>query len=57
MSYRSPDRMPCHISDGPQTPEDDVLTFPWDADDDEVYEEWRQQEVDLEKQPLYGTID
>jgi len=50
--YARSDRMPCHISDGPQTPEDDVLTFPWDADDDEVYEEWRREEVDLEKQPL-----
>jgi len=28
------------------------LTFTWDADDDEVYEEWRREEVDLEKQPL-----
>lgn len=37
--------MPCHISDGPQTPEDQVL---WaDIDEDDAYEQYRQEQIDL----------
>lgn len=39
-------KMPCHISDGPQTPED-VIGFQ-EEDEDEQYEIWRQQQIDDE---------
>lgn len=43
------ERMPCHITDGPQTPEDQAEA--WDAwfgeeDEDAAYERYRQQEID-----------
>jgi hypothetical protein len=36
--------MPCHISDGPQTPED--VPGYVEEDEDEAYERFRQQEID-----------
>lgn len=38
-------KMPCHISDGPQTPEDVHDYFEMD-DEDEAYEVWRQEQID-----------
>jgi len=45
-------KMPCHISDSPQTPEDDDEQ--WESifgqeDEDEAYERYRQQEIDDER--------
>lgn len=41
------DKMPCHISDGPQTPEDaDELWGYKEVDEDALYEEWRQWKID-----------
>lgn len=37
-------KMPCHITDGPQEPED--LAYPEEEDEDEAYEIVRQQEID-----------
>lgn len=37
-------KMPCHISDGPQTP-DDVHEFEIE-DEDEAYERHRQEQID-----------
>jgi hypothetical protein len=37
-------KMPCHISDGPQLPEDVPGYEPEDEDD--AYERYRQQEID-----------
>lgn len=37
-------KMPCHISDGPQTPED-VIGFA-ERDEDEEYEFRRQEQID-----------
>jgi uncharacterized OB-fold protein len=37
-------KMPCHISDGPQEPED-LLEHPTE-DEDEAYEQFRQQKID-----------
>jgi hypothetical protein len=38
------DKMPCHITDGPDTPED----MPSDAPECDLTDDWRQQEVDAE---------
>lgn len=38
--------MPCHITDGPQTPEDVPVYV--EEDEDEAYERHRQQEIDDE---------
>ena len=46
-------RMPCHISDGPQTPED--VHNPIEPDEDEIYERHRQAEID--DQPLNGDTN
>ena len=47
----STNRMPCHISDGPQTPEDaDELWGYKEEDEDAAYERHRQQERDDEGQ-------
>lgn len=42
--HRPTDQMPCHISDGPQTPEDVPGYKP--EDEDLAYETWRQQHID-----------
>lgn len=40
-------KMPCHISDGPQTPEDqDELYANREIDEDEAYETWRADQID-----------
>lgn len=43
-------RMPCHITDGPQTPED--VPSDVEENEDDAYERIRQQEIDShERQP------
>ena len=37
-------KMPCHITDGPQLPEDIPVTH--EADEDWAYDTWRQKEMD-----------
>ena len=44
-------KMECHITDGPQTPED-VEQYT-EVDEDAAYEEVRQQEIDDERE--FGT--
>ena len=39
-------KTPCHITDGPQTPED--IPKPRERDEDQEYERWRQREIDRE---------
>lgn len=38
-------KMPCHISDGPQTPED--VYEPPEIDEDAAYEWYRQHKIDM----------
>lgn len=42
-------KMPCHITDGPQEPED--LAYPKEEDEDEAYERVRQEEIDARIAP------
>jgi len=42
--------MPCHISDGPQEPGDELITNS-EEDPDEAYDRQRQQEIDDERRP------
>lgn len=37
-------KMPCRITDGPQTPEDVVQ--PRERDEDQEYERWKQHQID-----------
>lgn len=45
MSYRPTDRMPCHISDGPQTPEDMLDYGEPLEDEDAAFEEYHEIEI------------
>lgn len=36
--------MPCHITDGPQEPED--LSYPEPEDENYRYDEWHQAQID-----------
>ena len=42
------ERMPCRISDGPQTPED-VLGYE-EVDEDALYEEWKSWVIDNQRE-------
>lgn len=43
--------MPCHISDGPQTPEDAAELWEYrEEDPDEAYDRWRQDEIDNQEE-------
>lgn len=46
-------KMPCHISDGPQTPED--VPGHTEIDEDQAYEDDRQREID--EQAYHRQID
>lgn len=47
-------KMPCHISDGPQTPEDwdDWFTACHEEDPDEAYDRLRQERIDDKIAPM-----
>lgn len=44
-------KMPCHISDGPQEPGDELYSE--GPDEDQLYEEQRQQEIDDAQPHVY----